>query len=127
MRKKVLLDLLNDHADALIKWEDPSRFDSRAWLVEGLPADTGQVLALLQLAQAIAQALVPVRMESKYKSELHRSLLEATATPEADMGRPERHVFYWAAAAAFGLLLVILRRLVVGHARRQTQVMNPAV
>lgn len=127
MRKKALIDLLSKHADALIQWEDPSGLDSRAWLAGRLPADTGQVLAMLQLAQAVGQALVPVQIGSQYRSELRRSLLETTPALEADMRRPDRHVFYWAAAAAIGLALFALRKLIAGHTRKQTRVMTPAV
>jgi hypothetical protein len=126
MRKKVLLDLLDEHADALRRIEDAAGFDSRAWLAVRRPAGAGHILVLLQLAQAVKQALVPVQMDEKFTSELQKSLLEMAPAPVADERSPQRHLFFWAAAAV-GLSLFMLRRLKVGHDRRQSHVMTTAV
>jgi hypothetical protein len=125
MNNRVVLSLLSDHADALNDAEDPSEFDSRAWLSGHAPSQKKQSLLLLELAQAIKRALVPVTTPQPFRSEL-RQLLDAASPAALTVKRSYHRALLWGAASV-GLFLILLRRIRVGQTQRQAHSVSSAI
>lgn len=108
MKQCELIDLLADHADALNRGADHD--DVSEWLAnDGLFANAASILALLQLAQAVKRALVPVTLSPLFQSELKRRLLNEEGV--VDEKRPfPKTIWLGAAVSVIGLAIYLLRR-----------------
>jgi len=111
MKRKEVVNFLASHADALIKGMDMTpRFRSR------FPEDLSELAPLLQLAEAVKDALPPVP-SPEFKKKLGRKLLEygpaeITVNPSIPQLR-----WLWLAVAGVtsalsitGVVLLLLRR-----------------
>lgn len=110
MKRRELLDLLADHADELNRSEDAVDFDLVGWLADyGSTTAMPSLLALLQLAQAVKRALVPVQPSALFRSELGFRLVQEELVGK----RPFPREVWWGAAAAgvVGLVLLLFRFL----------------
>lgn len=118
MNRQMLIDLLSAHADSLNRSENVDEFDSKAWLLARYPGGGGQILRLLQLAQVLKQALVPMSTSHQFRSDLGRRLTQAPQIALAKGRRPIRWIIL-IVAAVVGLLLYVLRRLQLGQSQSQ--------
>lgn len=126
MDKSEVLTLFSDHADALNLATETTSFDSKAWLSTHYPAEAQQVLMLLQLAQAIKWALVPLSTPQPFRTEL-KSLLSQSSRGDTVSGKRSYHgAFLWG-AAALGLLLLVLRRLRLSQGQQHSHSITSAV
>ncbi len=111
MKRRTLVNLLADHAD-LLNRRDTDDLDVAAWLADYGPVQSmSSLLTLLQLAQAVKRALVPVEPSPLFQAELETRLVRGEG--EATRKRPfSREVWLGAAAAGLiGILLFVLRRM----------------
>ena len=111
MKRRTLVNLLADHAD-LLNRRDTDDLDVAAWLADYGPVrGMSSLLTLLQLAQAVKRALVPVEPSPLFQAELETRL--ARGEGEVMGKRPfSREVWLGAAAAGLvGILFLALRRV----------------
>jgi hypothetical protein len=107
MKQRELIDLLADHADALNRRAD---HDVSEWLAnDGLLANASSILVLLQLAQAVKRALVPVTLSPLFQSELKRRLLYEERVALEKRPFPKT-LLLGAAVSVIGLAIYLLRR-----------------
>lgn len=106
MKQRELIDLLADHADALNREAD---YDVSEWAANhDRLASVPSVLALLQLAQAVKRALVPVSPSPLYRLELQMRLQQEDSVI---MKRPfPKTLVLGAAVSVVGLAIYLLRR-----------------
>jgi hypothetical protein len=118
MKRKALLNLLAAHADALNRQDRRAEWTPDAWLADVAPAArySPALLELLQLAQAVQQALTPVRPSADFRLAARVQLL--AQSPQVDGPEPEQRRGFWLGAAVVGsmlsltgLVLVLLRRV----------------
>lgn len=108
MKQRELIDLLADHADALNIGADHD--DVSEWLAnDGLLANAPSILVLLQLAQAVKRALVPVTLSPLFQSELKRRLLYEERVALEKRPFPKT-LLLGAAVSVIGLTIYLLRR-----------------
>jgi len=116
MKKRGLIELLADHAEALNQAEDKDNLDTAGWLTAYSPAEKSlSLLTLLQLAQAVKRALTPIDPSPFFLSELKSQLAQNNG------GMVEKRPFsreMWLAliAGLVGLLLLVFRFL-MGRSR----------
>ncbi|MCP4429005.1 MAG: hypothetical protein GY803_31355 [Chloroflexi bacterium] len=109
MKKRQLIELLADHAEALNRVENDGRLDTAAWLADyESTANQSPLLVLLQLAQAVKRALVPIQPSALFQSELRMRLAQASGEMAGKRPFP-RSVQVGAIAGLVGLLLLVLR------------------
>lgn len=114
MKRKELLNLLANHADALNRAADPAALDSTGWLANyGLAGNVRSIISLLQIAKAVKQVLIPVRPSTLFRDELGQRLEVAEPTATSPLRRR-----VWVGAAAVGsilslvgITLLLMRRL----------------
>jgi hypothetical protein len=105
LKRRELLDLLSEHADAL---NDDTAV---TWLADH-PSLTAvsSILALFQLAQAVKRVLVPVPPSPIFQAALKKQLAQSEI--EAEEKRPfPRTILLGAAVSAIGLAIFLVRRL----------------
>ena len=108
MKRRELINLLADHADALNKGTDPE--DVTEWLAASdLLVNASSMLTLLQLARAVKQTLVPVAPSPFFHSELKRRLARKEEVKNKKRPFPKT-ILLGAAVSVIGLTIFLLRR-----------------
>lgn len=102
MRRKKLLTLLAEHAEALNEGGDA--FDSLDWL-KSQPLEAQRVLPLLKLAEAVKRVLVPVRPSPQFRHHLRQRL--NTPATQSPMTTPSSTRWVWWSTAVLGTLLSV--------------------
>lgn len=113
MKKRELIELLNDHAEALNKAKNGSQLSAKYQL-----EDRAELASLLQLAVEVKAALVPVVPVPAFREQLQRRL--ETYEPSnvtfssPNSGRKQKLLFVAVAGSTLsvvGLFVVLFRRL----------------
>jgi len=118
MKKRALLNLLSEHADALTMSESIGELDQEAWLRARSTIGFDDVLSLLSLAQAIRRVLVPVVAPTAFRAELRGNLLQRPRLQQAEGSRLDHRILLFG-AAAIGLGLLVLGRFRFGLGARR--------
>lgn len=113
MKKRELIELLNDHAEALNKGKKGSQILSNYQL-----EDNVELALLLQLAEEVKAALIPVGPVPAFREQLQRRL-EAyepsnVTFSTSNSGRKQKLLFVAVAGSTLsvaGLFVVLFRRL----------------
>lgn len=112
MKKKELVELLNDHAEALIKDKSVSQI-----LADQELENNVELVSLFQLAEEVKDVLVPIPVP-EFREELRRRLESyepSNVTIGSETTGRKQKLFIFAMAGStlsvVGLLVVLLRRL----------------
>ena len=105
MKRRELVDLLADHAEAL----NVGAGDD--WLAgAGSFTAVSSLLSLFQLAQAVKRALVPVAPSPLFRADLKRQLVQSPVISEAKRPFPVT-IVVGTAVSVIGFTIFLLRRL----------------
>ena len=104
MKRRQVVDLLADHADALNEDVDADYLANSASLTA-----VSSILTLLHLAQAVKRVLVPVTLSPSFRAELKDQLTQSEMT--IDKKRPlPKPVLVGTAVSVIGLTIYLLHR-----------------
>lgn len=106
MKRRELVDLLADYADALNRGDD----DAAGWLANHASlTSVSSLLSLLQLAQAVQRVLVPVTPSPLFQTALKDQLIQSELCIEEKRPLPKT-IWLGAAMSVIGLIIYLLRR-----------------
>lgn len=112
MKRRELVDLLADYADALNLGND----DAVRWLDNRMPLQSvSSLLSLLQLAQAVKRVLVPVPLSPSFQMELKDQLTESELYIDEKRPLPKT-IMVGTAVSILGLAIFLLHRYRVANA-----------
>ncbi len=126
MKKRALLNLLSEHADALTASERAGELDPEAWLRSRAAIGLDDLLTLLGLAQAIKRVLVPVVAPAVFQAELRGKLLEYPRLQPADRSRLDHRILLFG-AAVIGVGLLVLGKFRFGQGARRAHPVTTAI
>ena len=106
MKRRELVDLLADYADALNEGDD----DAARWLDNHVPLKSfSSFVTLLQLAQAVKEVLVPVTPSPSFQVVLKDQLTQSDIVIEEKWPVPKT-ILVGTAVSVIGLTIYLLHR-----------------
>ena len=106
MKRRELVDLLADYADALNEGDD----DAARWLDNHVPLKSfSSFVTLLQLAQAVKEVLVPVTPSPSFQVVLKDQLTQSDIVIEEKWPFPKT-ILVGTAVSVIGLTIYLLHR-----------------